>query len=336
MPPNADDRKSRDKNSGVLAGVGKVSLRSLVPLLATAAMLALLFVFVDFDQMLSVIRGADIRFLPFVALLASGMLAFTVIRLDLIVRQLAGRRLGYWFMLRLNFFTGIMAYAVPVGAMADGVRAAVLWAEAGLGPRQAVEISLQDRIVAVLGFVALGSVLVLFQPVNESNASALRQAQAVLYWGGVAAFVFGVMAMSALKHRFPESWLDKAHGFVWRLLGNVLQIRYLVPQVALTSVSLAIFTAMIWLSLAAMGIDGITFWAAMSIVPSLAIAQNIPFFYLGWGAREFAAVVLMTTILGIDASQAVAVSLFVGVGMFFGALPGVLFAPRFLRFRRAT
>ena len=101
-----------------------MGLRSLVPILVTAAMLVLLSAFVDFDQMLSVIRGADIRSLPFVALLASGMRAFTVIRLDLIVRQLAGRRLGYWFMLRLNFFTGIIAYAVPVSAMADGIRAA--------------------------------------------------------------------------------------------------------------------------------------------------------------------------------------------------------------------
>ena len=313
-----------------------MGLRSLVPILVTAAMLVLLSAFVDFDQMLSVIRGADIRSLPFVALLASGMLAFTVIRLDLIVRQLAGRRLGYWFMLRLNFFTGIIAYAVPVSAMADGIRAAALWAEVGLGPRQAIEIGLQDRIVAVLGFVAFGSVLVLFQPVNDPNASALRQAQAVLYWGGVAAFVFGVLAIGALKRRFPEGWLEKAHGFVWRLLGTVLQVGYLVPQVALTFVSLAIFTTMIWLSLAALGVDGITFWAVMSIAPSLAIAQNIPFFYLGWGAREVAAVVLMTTFLGIDTSQAVAVSLFVGVGMFFGALPGALFASRFLRFRRAT
>ncbi|MEP4379713.1 MAG: lysylphosphatidylglycerol synthase domain-containing protein [Alphaproteobacteria bacterium] len=307
-------------------------LRMLVPLVMTLIAFGLLAFFIDVPRLLSILGAAQFGFLPLIALVAATMIALTTIRINLIFEQISGGRMAVAFLLRLNFFTAIVGYMVPIAVMADGVRAAVLWAEMKISPSRAVELSLQDRVIALLGFIFFGAILVLFQ---DADAPEYLFTQAVFYWGSLVALFIGTISISAFHNRVPWPWVVRINELVQRLVGNIVRPRYLVRQVILAAMSVMLYGAMLWLALQALGITQSPYWALVAVAPSLSIAQNIPVFYLGWGSREAVAVVLLTSVGNIDPSQAVAASLLVGAGVFLGSLPGLLFFARFARMRRS-
>ena len=310
--------------------------RVVVPVLMTGIAMALVAVFVDLDQLLTVLGGVRPGFVAAIALVAASMIALTVPRMMLILHQLDAVRMRIWFLLRLNFFTAIVGYMVPFGALADGARAAVLWAETSVSPVVALEVSAQDRVLALLGFIVAGIVLTPFQTLADSTALDVVVAQKLFFWAAAAAIVLLALLARVMGRGVGPRWGHKLHYFVRRLMGNIIRPKYLVPQVVLAAVSNLSYALMLWFALRAIGVTDVSYWIMLTLTPALSISQNIPFFYLGWGSREAAAVVLLSTVAGVAPSQAVGASLLVGAGVFLASLPGLFFFAHFTRLRRAA
>lgn len=311
-----------------------VRFRGLVPVGMTVLALVLISTFVDFQPVSRTIASADAGYLVPIALIFSVMVIVSVPRSLLVLRQLGVAHVRAGFLLRLNFFTAIVGYMVPVSVMADGVRALVFWAETKVPPAISVETSLQDRLIGLIGYVGLAVILTPFQVPLDPIGIDLKFYQLLLFVGLVIAMVVWVVFFQLLVRGSPPAWEARIHRLTWRFLGNLVRPRYLAGHALIMIVSLLLFAAIFWIALIAVGVDGVCFWALLTIAPALAIAQNIPFFYLGWGSREAAAIALLTVFVGVEPSAAVAASLMVGAGVFIGALPGLIFVGRFARVRK--
>jgi len=301
----------------------------------TGAALTLVSYFVDLGQLGSVLKQVQPSLVLALALVSVLLVAVTVPRMMLILHQLNAVRLRPLFLLRVNFFTAIVGYMVPFSVLADSARAAVLWAETPVSPALALEVSVQDRVLALLGLVLAGLVLTPFQPHQAGASIDVVTVQNFFYWAAVAAIFTMALAGGVLRRRVNRPWGAQAHSLISRLLGNIVRLEFLVPQILLAVISNLLYALTFWLAMRAIGVVDVPYWILLTVTPALSISQNIPFFYLGWGSREAAAVVLLSVVAGIAPDQAIAASLLVGAGNFLAALPGLLFFAHFTRVRRS-
>lgn len=246
--------------------------------------------------------------------------ALNAMRWRILLEHCAGNKQSYGRQFQIYYASIFFSQILP--SIGSDVVRALYHRKLGASLGQAALSILLDRGVA---FIALMLVSLTFLPVlaQLDAPDALIWSVAFVSGGALLAAGMGCMAVSLLRgrsvwSRLPANILVLAENTYW-ILTSRTAITRLVP--------LSIFVHL--LSIVALALVAfsfhvpLSFTAAIAVGPAYLVAQIIPISVGGWGVREAAAVVLFAS-LGIDASDAILVSMAFGVVILLAAFPGVL------------
>jgi uncharacterized membrane protein YbhN (UPF0104 family) len=329
---NAPGETGLDRLRGLRSAGWSRLFKAIVPLGSTVLALFLITLFVDVRAVWISLESFDAKLLAPMVLIVVLLVSMLVPRLHLIVRQLGEKPLSFGFLWSLSLFSALAAYMVPVSALASVYRAAVIWTNTQIPTAVAFEISFHDKLIALVGLLVFAIALLPLQVLIGSPDIEIVVVQAALLVGGGAAFAIAVMLAARNTQSFVKGWLRHLGPTARRFSGNFRQ-PFLLWHVVLSAASVLLYAVILWLAIVATGVQIPPFILVLSVAPVIAIFQNLPIFYLGWGSREVAAIILLTNVVGIGAAEAAAASILVGVGFLVGSVPGLLFVPRYLRVR---
>lgn len=308
------------------AVVWALRLRRVLPLLVTASLLAAILFSVDFPAVFG--RAAAIS-LPFLGLAIAAMAANIVIsscRFQRVLQKLLASRPRLRDILNINLLTLFAAHFMPIAAAADGLRVAAMRVRFKLTVGEALEGVVHDRVLAVAGlFLCLLLSLPLQAMLSVGKMLLVPQLAFVI---GFFAIVGTFAWIGSGQMRAIPGWLIKVESLLKRLVKHVGDARCLVVQCALAIGGIIAFAVMLYFLARGMAAD-LPFAAAIAFAPAIYLSQVVPFFYVGFGARETVTMALLSGSGTMGPDVAVSLSMMVGVCNLLVSLPGVLVAARY-------
>lgn len=240
----------------------------------------------------------------------------------------------WWLLLRANAFGVPLSRALLVsyagaffnnflpGAVGGDI-AKVLLVSPGESRRTALAGTvIVDRVVglAVLMCVAAACISPFLGRLPDRSL-------AQLVWGSLALLVLGVAALSSpllhsLLARFPFGAAVLQVGLVFRSLRGQTGI---LAGVVACSIATQLGIIGVALGIArAIGMQGAETWMFFAFVPIAVLAAGLPISIGGWGVQEFVYAELFGRLAGVDASQAVALSVVLKLSQLLASVPGGL------------
>jgi hypothetical protein len=285
----------------------------------SAAMIWLVAHNIDFDDALE----------RFAQLTASAVLIFVALVFVLIVNNTMrwkvvmlaiGASLPFGKALTLNWIGQYFNQTLPSSVGGDAVRIYLAYKH-GLALTSAVNGVMLDRVTSMCGLIllALVSQLFLFDRIGDRNLGLILIALAVAAVAGVVVLMFLDRFPGRIRH--------------WRLVSGLAKLsrdtkmlfsapRYSVFAVTLGAVGFILISLMVFVIAKALNI-GVTVFDCLLLVPPVMLTTAIPLSIAGWGVRE-GAMVFAFGLIGVPASDALVLSVLVGLLSLLISLPGGL------------
>ncbi|MGE0611968.1 MAG: lysylphosphatidylglycerol synthase transmembrane domain-containing protein [Hyphomicrobiales bacterium] len=281
-----------------------------------AGLLALLFTAIDFPELWRRLAAVDpLCFAAAVALMMV-QLAIYAVRLH-VMAAAAGGYLPLGQAVIANFELMFFTQAVPTQLAGDAVRA-LRARKCGMSWPQAITAILLDRVVGVSVMLLVAPLLLLAIP-DSGRGQVLLALGALL---AVAAAGLGVLYHAGSVLKRLEHWravrLAIRASEAFRLL--LARPRDLA-RAALASVAGHACSGLAASVLAAGLALDLPVWPAVAAMALVQIAVLLPLSIGGWGVREGAFVVVMS-LLGLSATDALAVSILYGLATLVTGLAG--------------
>ena len=274
---------------------------------------------IDFDDALE----------RFAQLTASAVLIFVALVFVLIVNNTMrwkvvmlaiGASLPFGKALTLNWIGQYFNQTLPSSVGGDAVRIYLAYKH-GLALTSAVNGVMLDRVTSMCGLIllALVSQLFLFDRIGDRNLGLILIALAVAAVAGVVVLMFLDRFPGRIRH--------------WRLVSGLAKLsrdtkmlfsapRYSVFAVTLGAVGFILISLMVFVIAKALNI-GVTVFDCLLLVPPVMLTTAIPLSIAGWGVRE-GAMVFAFGLIGVPASDALVLSVLVGLLSLLISLPGGL------------
>lgn len=295
----------------------------LIPLSLTGIVLALLIRKADLDELKMLLGSISASHLCLILVIALINVAVSTWRYQWVVKRHIGRQPPWTRLFELNLITILVAHAVPIGAIADGLRAALSRSWIGISGSDAIQTVLYDRLIALFSILVIGLLLLGFQPKDEGAISIVFTQQVIVFAGGLAAIGCAKLIAVTPRYHFPQ-WLNFAVALVDRLFASLRTPLDWSIQGLLGLGCIVSYAMMMYIAIHALGLsEGIGFWTIITVTPAIYLAQNLPIFYLGWGARELTVVTLFQVVSDLGTAQALSVSVVVGACIFISSLPAL-------------
>jgi uncharacterized membrane protein YbhN (UPF0104 family) len=220
---------------------------------------------------------------------------------------------------RLTFLSLFSAHLVALGPAADVVRIAYGRLKFQIPTVTAIESVIYDRVLAMVGLAVIGMLMLLMQTV-QAIPHFLLVSQLLLWLGGLCGIV-GILWVSRmpllLRNKFSSHFAHSISGFPSSITGQ----GQLLKQFALAFGYSGTYGLTIWILAKGMGFD-CELLDVLQFSPLILFVQNVPVFYMGWGARETVLVGTLGQTGILSGEEALAVSIATGLILFIASLPG--------------
>ncbi|MCM2328660.1 MAG: flippase-like domain-containing protein [Lysobacter sp.] len=291
-------------------------MKALLRLLVSAAILAFLVRKFGAAEVMSRLLASDWRWV------VAGLAAFSVGQLVSSLRfvwalESLGRRIGFGESTRVHYVGLWFNQVLPTSMGGDVVK--VLLLKPAYGMSRAVRATLLDRLSGYL-FLAFAMALCLPLYFGHFPSPYPGWFAATVAFGtaaGVAVLVAGARS-GPVRRRFPA----RVRGILLFILDipRFLRGGYLWRQLGSSAVVHLSGVASFWALSTSLGVHA-TFVEHLLLVPLIFLVALVPVSFAGWGLRETGAIGLYG-LVGIAATDALAVSLLFGFVLVLAALPG--------------
>lgn len=280
------------------------------------------FIYYKFNIDLKKIDILKLAVFPFACAVGSVVLNIVVVtgRYHLILKSLGCINLRFEHLFKLNTFALLTSFVVPFGLISDGIRAAGIWGSLGLQLATSIRSILYDRLLAVLGILIT---VVLFYPIMQYSIESSVISYAYMFL--LAVLTVGVI-LSTIVLRIVKKYSSQTRLSIYmrEIASVIFTYDTAFKHIGIACVSSIIFAITFWLVGLAFGVE-IPFVLAIVVSPILYLAQSIPIFYAGLGAREYVMLAIVSTgLIEISNEELLLVSLGIGLAFFFASLPGVI------------
>ncbi|MGH6842768.1 MAG: lysylphosphatidylglycerol synthase transmembrane domain-containing protein, partial [Methylocella sp.] len=309
------------------AVVEPTELRRVLPLLVTGILLGGLAFIVDIPGVFRKLVTISPAFLGLAVTAMAANVLIVSLRYQQVLEKLATHRPVLRDVLNINLLTLFSAHFLPIGAAADGLRVSATAFQFRLPVVIALEGVVHDRVLAIMGLLlCLFLILPLQVKLGVEEALLLSQLGFAIGFSAIAAALLRIGARPA---RATGRWRITVGEFVERFVSQVADIRCLLVHCALATAGTTAFAAMLYFLARGLAAE-VSLFAAIAFAPAIYLSQVLPFFYVGFGAREAVSVALLAGSGTMDLETAVAISVSVGVCNLLVSLPGALSASRYL------
>lgn len=308
--------------------------RIAIALATMMASVAILLLVTDTEWIvgaLEILAGADLWGVALSAVLVWVTFGLAAERYRRVIMVLQPKvQASFLFFFGIGLMTMFAAVLAPVGLAADAARAGLLPLVLRIRPGTSALAVVHDRVLGLLGIAVVGLPLLALQSPLGVPFEAVAVQAAVF-----AAMTAGAAVLQVAVPRIPERgrWLGLLLRFFESYRQQLATLPRLLRQFALAVAGVLVMALLFWCLAWALGLSAATFPLLLAVTPGLYLAHSLPITYAGWGAREAAAVALLSPVAGIDPAEAVALSFAYGAVLTVAALPGAA-VPLFLSWRR--
>lgn len=303
----------------------KVKVKGLIGVAVSLLLLGLIFILLrskNADSFLDVWRRLDVVSLLLAAIcVLAGTLAGAW-RLQEIVHTANKVHTNLASLLRLQLVSQFVAHGAPISALADVAKVAILSLRFSLSPGSALRIVVYERVLGAIAVIFLGAMALVFQLTLSIPAHVLK-VEALFWVGGITGIVV-LIGLSRLRIATGIALLDKAIRGIFAIGGLLLYPRLFATLLVSSALQLS-FVAIAFLVLAASMNLSVAAYQVFLFMPFVFFVASLPIFYQGWGGREAAVVLTLGSVSSMSSSEAVALSVAVGVSFLLAALPGGVF-----------
>lgn len=319
------------------AVVEPTRLARVLPLLVTGILLVGLGFIVDIPQVFRKLATMSPAFLGLAITAMAANVLIVSLRYQQVLEKLVTRKPVLRDILNINLLTLFSAHFLPIGAAADGLRVSATAFQFRLPVSTALEGVVHDRVLAVMGLLlCLFLILPLQVKLGVEQALLFSQLGFTIGFFAIGAVLLRIGAQGA---RATGRWRVMVGRLVERFVSQVADFRCLLVQCGLAIAGATAFAVMLYFLARGLAAE-VSLFAAIAFAPAMYLSQVLPFFYVGFGAREAVSVALLAGSGTMDFETAVAISVSVGMCNLLVSLPGALSAPRYLghisAFRRKT
>jgi uncharacterized membrane protein YbhN (UPF0104 family) len=292
-------------------------LIALAKLAVSAVLIALIARTFDIRGVAGHLARLDFAHAAIVLALALATVPLQAVRWRIVLEE-NGNRLPFTGLLRFVLIGHFFSQTLPSSVGGDAVRAwcAYRW---GLAPADALTTVLLDRLVSLLGLLALMACGLPWLP--DRVPDPVARAGPLL---AVVAGIGGVLALAALARapRFGARarfllWVSALAALAQRV---VLAPRRAVPLLVVSMAGTALFPGIVFVLARAVGAE-LSWVDSLLLVPPVLLVSAIPVSVAGWGVREGAMVVALG-FAGVAPAAGFAISVLFGLTLAVASLPG--------------
>ena len=239
-------------------------------------------------------------------------------RFRLAISHLVQQAPGIALLFRVNLIGFFVAYLAPVGAANDITRIGYARRRLNIPLGKAIETVIFDRLLALVGIIVTALILIPVQAFcGIEFGTWLSQ---LVFWVLAGAFLFILLAIGRHFHGITNKWVMTFLGSMNNFSRMFSTGRSIALHFSLGIGYCGTFGLLMWVVGIGMGIK-IDLLLTIAVTPLVMLAQNLPIFYAGWGAREAVTVISLGTIGALTADQALALSISTGLILFVASLP---------------
>jgi uncharacterized membrane protein YbhN (UPF0104 family) len=293
------------------------ALIAIAKLAVSATLIALIVRTFDIHGVAGYLARLDSAHAAIVLALALAAVPLQAARWRIVLEE-SGNRLPFTSLLRLVLIGHFFSQTLPSSVGGDAMRTwcAYRW---GLSPADALTTVLLDRLVSLLGLLALIACGLPWLPERVPDPAA----RAVL-WLAVVAGIGGVLVLAAVA-RFPRfssgprvmRWVSALATLARRVF---LAPRRLLPLLMVSVAGTALFPGIVYVLGRAVGAE-LTWFDSLLLVPPVLLVSALPVSVAGWGVREGAMVVALG-FAGVAPAAGFAISVLFGLTIAAASLPG--------------
>lgn len=297
---------------------GLVDIRLVFRLAASGGLIGALIFFTDTGRLIEYMRGVSLPGFLLAACLIFSLAYLQAVRWRYVVHSMDGALSARdaWRIVVIALFFN---QTLPSSIGGDAIR--ILEAKRiGMSLGHAASSVIADRmfaLAALLILVVAGLPYVISLLPNSSAIFGLVALLVVMLMGFVLVFVLDSLPFIANRD-----------GRVWSGLRDVSgasRKAFLAPAAALPALSLAMLMQLgIVLSAFILGVSSgldIGFFELLALLPAVLIVQVAPVSVAGWGTRE-GAMILVLGLVGVHPSEALGISVLLGLALLLSGLPG--------------
>jgi glycosyltransferase 2 family protein len=229
---------------------------------------------------------------------------------------------GLLSLFRIQFISQFVAHGAPISGLADLARAAILKLRFDLAIGRSIRIVFYERIFGALGTVVCGILALIVQLFAPASPSLLLGQ--TLFWAVGVVGIGTLVATSRLHIQTGIDMLDRITRAV-QGVGHLLLRPRIAFLLTLASALQVFGLALVFIVLAGGMHINSSPQQIILFMPLIYFVSALPFFYLGWGAREAMVIATIVQSGGITTAEAVAISVGYGVIVFVSSLPGAVF-----------
>jgi len=271
----------------------------------------------------TILANAQPGWIVCAALAAAAVVLSSSLRTHDVFQREAGQKLGRASIMRLQFISQFITFAMPIAVAADIVRVGMYRLRFGLPLELCTRAVIFDRVLGALAIVFVGVLTCAFQPLFYHEPLYLVSFQIAM----AAAAIFFVAFLVVMSRRGAElQWQPLQLAVRWMaILGrHFANPDFLARQGLFAVLYVASFGLVLMFLSEAFGfaIPGLLL---VAFTPLILFVSNLPFLYAGWGGRELIVVVTLSGAGGVRADEALVLSVAAGFAMLIAALPGAFF-----------
>jgi uncharacterized membrane protein YbhN (UPF0104 family) len=248
------------------------------------------------------------------------MVLMNSLRYCKMLERLNGKKVSVTTVFRINIATIFFAHLTPLNAVADGIRAVILWRRLNIPLNEILKSVAQERLSMV--FYCLVAMIICLPVQNHYGVAQPQLLFQIFLILSSLIVLYSVIRFLRVLH-VVEGRIKK----ILRWFGYALEYCSLESKnwqhLLLVIFQLFAYSIILWALALDMDVSiPLELWFA--IVPITYLMQNLPVSYLGWGIREF---ILVTGLQGTGyASDAtiMAISVAAGLIVLIASIPGAL------------
>lgn len=305
----------------------KFRLRIALQFVISIALLAVLLSQIDWSRGLTLIRGADLRWLGAVLAIQVADRLLMALKWHQLLHVL-DRRLTRSGAIRVYYESSFTGFALPLGGLGPDIVRFFRLRKQGIDPHVTLTSMLMERLIGIVATLALlvVSLVVLSRLVEEATLRQVLSAAAIGAFFVVTAAVllmFCRRCMRAVSRLLrwcaaaARVELDKYH----EAAGIYASARpVLAGNLMLSIVEQLMPVLAFWAGSRALGAP-LPLVACLAVAPVTSIVQRLPISYAGLGLREGSAAAILVA-LGYDYSEAVVLTMTLFMVFLVSLLPG--------------
>ena len=295
-----------------------VLLFSLAKAAITITLIAIIVAKIDFSALARHLGGAGTSYLILGTLLLVANVPLVAVRWWLLLRRLDTGNVSLGYAVAATFASVCVSQATPGPIGADALRGWLCYRR-GIAMRLAVMSLITDRLLALLGLVAVAGAVWCWQfnAVDPTLGREIAILGAVVLAGTAAVLWLAPALADFLARRSPRFHRLQQLPAIFRFTAlsgaGAAGLALGAIVITLTINAVILFARGLGVTLAPS--------AAYLIVPIAILSSSLPISIGGWGVRE-ASLSYGLTLLGVPTGDAALLGLALGIGLLVASLPG--------------